>query len=721
VNKNQAHARHARSFNLKPLTAIILGALALQAQAADTFTMLGNLDATNNYSYPYAVSGDGSTVVGESTDSNGNNQAMRWTAGGGMQGLGFLDTRTTGGYYYSYANAVSADGSTVVGQSSNSNGNNEAFRWTSTGMQGLGFIGAGPRSYISSHAQAVSADGSVVVGYSTYSPSTYNSEAFRWTSAGGMQGLGFLDTRTTGGNYYSYAYAVSADGSTVVGRSGNSNGNQEAFRWTSAGMQGLGFLDTRTTGGYYYSYAQAVSADGSAVVGSSYNSNNNYEAFRWTSAGIQGLGFIGTDTSSWVNAVSADGKVVVGGSRGSGNNAFRWSTTAGMQSIPQWLSGAGVTVATGWTPQEALGVNANGNVVVGYATDANGHRQAWLARVGPSVTPVTPVTSGTVTPVTPSTGSGLLTNLDTFNNGLIEAGSRGIQVGAALPNMTMFGAHHRSILDNGLARTSADGMCGWATADAGGNTNTHTNSQLSEIGVCKDLGTARIGVGIGQAWTQQDLSLNGSARYNGQYLVLEGANAYANGLQPSITGYYGRYDTQMSRNYTNGANVDSSTARPNATAYALRARLDWKDAAVLGKFNLSPYAAYTWAKTQLDAYTETGGGFPAQYAASVWNTDDLRLGGAAKTKLSDTTDLRLGLEGVHRFNGNTSGVNVSVIGLSVFNNSLAGLQVTQTWAHATVDVDHRITNKLALTVGASAATKGGDATWGATAGLRMNF
>lgn len=696
MNKNQAHTLHARSFALKPLTAIILGALALQAQAADTFTMLGNLDAAGNYSWPSAVSGDGSTVVGESLDSTGTYQAFRWTSAG-MQGLGVLGTGTS-----SYATAVSTDGSVVVGQSMISFSYYEAFRWTSTGMQGLGFLDT--RQTGGNHkstAWGVSADGSVVVGRSQNSNNYY--EAFRWTG-GVMQGLGFLDTRPTSSNYYSGAGDVSADGSVVVGTSLNSNGYYEAFRWTSGVMQGLGYLGGLTNG---TSSASAVSADGSTVVGASnYNISNTYnQAFRWTSAGgMQGLGFIGTDIKSWANDVSADGNVVVGRSSSSGNidSAFRWSTTAGMQSIPQWLSAAGVTVATGWTPTEATGVNANGNVVVGSANDANGNQQAWLARVGPA-------------------GGGLLTDLNAFNNSLVEAGSRSIQAGAALPNITMFGAHHRSILDNGLARTSADGGCGWATADAGGNNNTQTRMQIAEIGVCKDFSTARIGVGIGQAWTQQDLSLNGSASYNGQYLVLEGANAFANGLQPSITGYYGRYDTQVSRNYSNGANVDSSTASPNATAYALRARLDWKDAAILGKFSLSPYAAYTWAKTELDAYTETGGGFPAQYAASVWNTDDLRIGGAAKTKLSEHTDLRLGLEGVHRFDSNTSGVNVSVAGLSIFNNNLAGLQVSQTWAHATVDVDHRFNDKLALTVGAGAATKGGDATWVVTAGLRANF
>ena len=109
MNKNKFALRHFRSFNLKPLTAIIIGILALQAQAADTLTMLGDLNAGNPYSSPSALSGDGGTVVGYSLNSINNPEAFRWTAGSGMVGLGFLGTGTN-----SYASAVSADGGTVV-------------------------------------------------------------------------------------------------------------------------------------------------------------------------------------------------------------------------------------------------------------------------------------------------------------------------------------------------------------------------------------------------------------------------------------------------------------------------------------------------------------------------------------------------------------------------------------------------------------------------------
>ncbi len=99
------------------------------------------------------------------------------------------------------------------------------------------------------------------------------SQAFRWTESGGMVGLGDLP----GGDSYSDASDVSADGSVIVGRSNSVNGG-EAFRWTeSGGMVGLGDLP----GGDSYSDASGVSADGSVIVGRS-NSVNGYEAFRWT-------------------------------------------------------------------------------------------------------------------------------------------------------------------------------------------------------------------------------------------------------------------------------------------------------------------------------------------------------------------------------------------------------------------------------------------------------
>jgi Autotransporter beta-domain len=311
-------------------------------------------------------------------------------------------------------------------------------------------------------------------------------------------------------------------------------------------------------------------------------------------------------------------------------------------------------------------------------------------------------------------------SIDTINEAeyvatLIESGENSAQAGLGLPNLALFGAHHRSLLDSGLVR-KANGACAWATVDATRHNSSDYRAELAEAGVCKDIGNARLGVGVGQAWSRQDRLLGGKTDYEGQYLIAEVANAYSNGMEVSLTGYYGRFDTDMRRNYTNGAGVDSSIASPDAQSVALRARIDWKDISKLGQFSLSPYAAYTWSETKLDAYTETGGGLPQQFDSTTWRVQDIRMGAAAKTSLSANTDLRLALEAAHRFDSNTGGVT----GPSI---NLPGQIEGSTRAHVMLDVDHRLSNTTALTFGAGASgSDDGDSWgWGLTAGLRTNF
>jgi probable HAF family extracellular repeat protein len=230
-----------------------------------------------------------------------------------------------GGSSSSFAYDVSADGS-VVGYSSGTSGNG-AFRWTAAGgMQGLGDLGGGG---FGSAAHGISGDGSTVVGEGN-SSSGY--EAFIWTAGGGIQGLGDFP----GGSYQSIATGVSRDGSTVVGQGSSSLGGM-AFRWTaSGGMQGLGDLQN--------SNASDVSDDGSAVVGMV-----SSEAYRWTAAaGAQRLGDL-TGGASYSNAtgISGDGSTVVGESySSSGLEAFRWTIDGGMRGLGDLEGGIFQSYAT---------------------------------------------------------------------------------------------------------------------------------------------------------------------------------------------------------------------------------------------------------------------------------------------------------------------------------------------------------------------------------------
>ncbi|NCQ71015.1 MAG: PEP-CTERM sorting domain-containing protein [Microcystis aeruginosa W13-15] len=259
---------------------------------------------------------------------------------------------------FSRATGVSADGSVVVGQSSVTSGN-EAFRWTqATGMVGLGYLPGGSASV----AWGVSADGSVVVGDSNSDLNSIISEAFRWTQATGMVGLGYLP----GGELFSSASGVSADGSVVVGSSYTANGN-EAFRWTQAtGMVELGDLAGVTF--LLRGFGPRVSADGSVVVGSS---NSDFDAYRWTQAtGTVGLGNLEWASSGGASGVSSDGSVVVGYSTNySSLEAFRWTQQTGMVGLGDLLSSVDTTSRFF---SIASGVSGDGSVVVGDSQSVNG-------------------------------------------------------------------------------------------------------------------------------------------------------------------------------------------------------------------------------------------------------------------------------------------------------------------------------------------------------------
>lgn len=711
---------------LTPLVAALGFALSGPLCAADVLTGLGTLGGTN--SYGQGISADGSAVVGYSdTRSDAASHAFRLT-GSGMSDLGTLGGRDSQAY------GVSADGGVVVGQSRYAVGNStvHAFRWTTAArmMNDLGTLGGA-----NSIAYGVSGDGAVVVGYS-YLVGNANYHAFRWTTAAGPNGGGTMSDLGTLGGTYSYATAASGDGSVVVGSSYIAGNTAiHPFRWVngaSGGVLGNTQMSNLGTLGGSSGGASGVSADGSVVVGySSTVGDTATHAFRWTTAvGSNGggtmidLGTLAGKTSSDARAVSADGKVVVGSSyvthpvHGSTSQyeAFRWTQATHMQAVAAWLTGAGVTVPVGVTLEKASGVNADGTVVVGTTTNAAGKQEAWLARVGITGTPGTPST-----PSTPNTpGTGLLTNTAAYEESLSQSGSStGWVITGPMFGMVTSGGHHRSLLDNGLVRTQADGSCVWATADAGRQNKSDTRVEMAEAGVCRDMGSTRLGLGVGWVQARQGWGLNGSARLDGQYFIAEIDRAFDNGLEVSVLGLYGRLNTHLSRHYMNGASVDSSRASPNATSIAVRLRLDWKNAAQLAAFSLSPYVAYTWMETKLDAYTETGGGFPAAFNASTWRSNGSRLGASAKTVLSTSSELTLSLEAVHRFEGNGSGSSGQVIGLGSF--SMPGQALKQDWARAIVDLDHRLSRNSLISLSANGATTGGDASWGVSLGYRMAF
>jgi uncharacterized membrane protein len=177
---------------------------------------LGDLPGGDVASRSWAVSADGSTIVGSSIGQSGWFEPFRWTADDGMIPLGKLPgiDRLRGEAW-----DVSADGNVIVGEISQLRAGRQAFRWTpSSGTQGLGDL---PGGSVFSTALGVSADGNTIVGSGTISGGPYSQRAFIWNAENGMQDLdALLRTKYRAdlqGVTLNTATAVSANGRVIVG------------------------------------------------------------------------------------------------------------------------------------------------------------------------------------------------------------------------------------------------------------------------------------------------------------------------------------------------------------------------------------------------------------------------------------------------------------------------------------------------------------------------
>jgi probable HAF family extracellular repeat protein len=252
----------------------------------------------------------------------------------------------------SEACGVSADGSVVVGTATNCAGESRIFRWTAEdGMMSLGTMPEGRNS----GAYAVSADGLTVFGWCDYYYRGYYWSTYpvRWTPS---QNLHWWGGRTQ------WPYAVSADGSVVVGF-GLDRGYYFAFRWQNGVMQDLGTLP-----GYYHSEARGVSPEGSVVVGWAENFAWHKRAFRWENGIMQDLGTLG-GYQSWAYGVSANGAVVVGEAENAAGQrrAFRWTASGGMEDLNTTYASL---LTNGSELREARAISPNGRYIVGVGYNA---------------------------------------------------------------------------------------------------------------------------------------------------------------------------------------------------------------------------------------------------------------------------------------------------------------------------------------------------------------
>ncbi len=178
--------------------------------------------------FPRAVSSDSSVdglmSVGE--DFHDPSRVLRWTAAGGAVVLSDLSDVTV--------RALTFDGKTIVGESTSATGTTRVVLVTGGVRTTLPL----PRGADTQAAFVGMIDDAHTVAGTAWSsvPVFTSSEAFRWTSSGGTEGLGFLP-----GDDASEALAMSAGGEIVVGLSYSlTQRKARPFIWTeAAGMAEL--------------------------------------------------------------------------------------------------------------------------------------------------------------------------------------------------------------------------------------------------------------------------------------------------------------------------------------------------------------------------------------------------------------------------------------------------------------------------------------------------
>lgn len=325
-----------------------------------------------------AVGVGSSAFVTNPNSGNGDRQVL-WTLRDGISELPQVTAGTITVAPFMTASDITPDGLFIAGRAlaTPTNTGRVAVIWSSANGFStptvLGANGTIPGSAGQfAAALAISDNGQIVFGFGTSATSGKTNEAFRWDATSNtIVGLGFLDAQTHTNSIVA-ARGVSADGSVAVGSSGTTTFGvgSNAFRFTSAG----GMTSIGTLAGGTWSSAIGISSDGSTIFGlADSTANPDGEFFiATTAAGIvaQGAAF----AASNLGGISADGSIFV-----SGQNLHN---ALGFSVVTSVLIGAGLDV-TGWSNFSAFGISDNAEVLWGSALNPEGNTEGWVATFQP--------------------------------------------------------------------------------------------------------------------------------------------------------------------------------------------------------------------------------------------------------------------------------------------------------------------------------------------------
>ncbi|WET51367.1 T9SS type A sorting domain-containing protein [Chryseobacterium indologenes] len=215
----------------------------------------------------WGMSPNGSTIVGLGWLTASNAHAVKWDETNGMIDLGSIVSGRS-----SRANAISADGSVVVGWQDEPTGTRSGAKW----IDGVESFITDSNGNNVGEAGAVSADGNTIIGSANPNP-------YVWKAA---TGLTYITHPNASFSFKGGATGVSGDGKKVIGfyrAFGAPPMSGEGFIWTETdGRVNLNDYATSlgiNTNGVIMGLPLAISQDGQKIAGMGMNASNQMVAF----------------------------------------------------------------------------------------------------------------------------------------------------------------------------------------------------------------------------------------------------------------------------------------------------------------------------------------------------------------------------------------------------------------------------------------------------------
>ena len=315
-------------------------------------------------------------------------EAFRWTPSSGMQGLGDLD----GGNFRSFGGPISGDGSTVGGQSSTTDSTgmtcDKPFYWTSgTGLQSLTTMIYSTE--YSGYVTAISSDGTKMTGRVSLinGGSPFNGYAAYWSN-GNMELLTPPDYPVNPSQFTSVqASDISADGSSVLVYL-DDPGNRKNYLWN----QTNGYTELISEHNGNVVALTNMAGNQNIYAGIQYRfddmMNQINQGLMWSeSTGVITFDMIEGMESSLPADISQDGSIVVGILTDMQNRniseAFIWNRTDGIELLSDVLiNNYGLAdQLSGGTLKWATGISDDASTICGWGVNPDGYEEAWIATI----------------------------------------------------------------------------------------------------------------------------------------------------------------------------------------------------------------------------------------------------------------------------------------------------------------------------------------------------